>query len=89
MSRLLRELARVTSAGSNWRNEPQKQSFDIRWSKFSKKEFEANMYGIRKINLVVKFFLSLLNDYGTGNQFTEVVHGKLGKDFLENELRLF
>ena len=84
MSRLLRELARVTSAGSNWRNEPQKQSFDVRWSKFSKKEFEANMYGIRKVDLIDIFSVSLLNDYGLGNQFTEVVHDKLCKDFLEN-----
>ncbi len=30
-----------------------------------------------------------MNDYGLGNQFIEVVHGKAGKDFLVNELHLF
>ena len=49
----------------------------------------ANMYGGRKIDLVGIFSVFLLNDYGLGNQFIEVVHGKAGKDFLVNELHLF
>ena len=41
----------------------------------------ANMYSIRKIDLIGIFFLCLMDDYGLGDQFAEVVHGKLGKYF--------
>jgi len=46
------------------------------------------MDSIGKCDLI-GIFSVLVNDYGLGNHFTEVVHGKLGKDFLENELHLF
>ena len=47
------------------------------------------MYCIREIDLIGIFPLCLLDDYGLGNQLAEVVHGKLCKDFPENELHLF
>ena len=47
------------------------------------------MYSGREIDLIGVFSVFLLNDYGLGNQFIEVVHGKAGKDFLVNELHLF
>ena len=49
----------------------------------------ANVYGGGKIDLVSIFSAFLMDDYGLGNQFIKVVHGKAGKNFLMNELRLF
>ena len=49
----------------------------------------ADMYRSREIDFDGMFSLLMLNDYVRGNQFGKVVHGKLGKDLLENELRLF
>ena len=47
------------------------------------------MYRIGKTDHVVMFSFPLLNDYGLGNQFAEIVHSEFRKDFLVNELHLF
>ena len=47
------------------------------------------MYGSREIDLNGMFSLLLLNDYVRGDQHGKVIHSQLGKDLLENELRLF
>ena len=47
------------------------------------------MCGNGEINLIGIFLLSLLDDYGLGNQLAEVEHSKLGKDFLMNEVHPF
>ena len=47
------------------------------------------MYSGREIDLIGVFSAFLLNDYGLGNHFIEVVHGKTGEDFLVDELHLF
>lgn len=78
-----------TPTGANGRNMLRKQGFNERWREIPKKELSANMYSGGDIDLVKVFSVFLLNDYGLGNQFIEVVHGKTGKDFLANELRLF
>ena len=49
----------------------------------------ADMYRSKEIDLNGMFPLLMLNDYVRGNQFGKVVHGKLSKDLLKNELRLF
>ncbi len=66
-----------------------KQGFHPRWRESEQEELSANMYSGREVDLVGIFSVFLLNDYGLGNQFIEVVHGKAGKDFLVNELHLF
>ena len=53
-----------------------KQGFNKGWREIIKKELPANVYGGRKIDLIGMFSIVLLNDYGLGNQFIEVVHGK-------------
>ena len=83
------ELTRPTPTGANGRNMLRKQGFHPRWREITQEELSANMYGGREIDLVGIFSVFLLNDYGLGNQFIEVVHGKAGKDFLVNELHLF
>ena len=87
--RFNRELPRIFSTGANGRNKPQKQGFNNGWRDIPTEELQTNMCSIREVDLVGKLFTGLKNDYGLGNQFTEVVHGKLSKDFLENELHLF
>ena len=57
-----------------------KQGFHPRWREITQEELSANMYGGREIDLVGIFSVFLLDDYGLGNQFIEVVHGKTGKD---------
>ena len=47
------------------------------------------MYSSGEVDQVGKFRIALLNDYGRGNQFREVVHGKFRKDFLVDVLHLF
>ena len=47
------------------------------------------MYGCGKVCLVNILSAFFLNDYVRGNQFTEVVHSKSGKDLLGNVLHLF
>ena len=47
------------------------------------------MYSSGEIDLIGMFSAILLNDYGLGNQFIEVVHSEAGKDFLVDELHLF
>ena len=47
------------------------------------------MYGSRKVYGIRMLRIPLLDDYGRGNQFREVVHSKLGKDFLADVLHLF
>ncbi len=88
-SGLLGWLTSVFSAWSNWRNKLHKHGFNIRWGGILKEEFKANVYSVREINLIGMFSLALLNDYGVCDQFAEVVHSELCKDFLENELHLF
>ena len=47
------------------------------------------MYVCGKVCLVNRFPAFFLNDYVRGNQFTEVVHCKSGKNLLGNVLHLF
>ena len=47
------------------------------------------MYSCGKVCLVSILSAFILNDYVRGNQFTEVVHGKSGKNLLGNVLHLF
>ena len=47
------------------------------------------MYSCGKVCLVNILSAFILNDYMRGNQFTEVVHGKSGKNLLGNVLHLF
>ena len=47
------------------------------------------MYSCGKVCLVNILSAFFLNDYVRGNQFTEVVHGKSGKDLLDDVLHLF
>ncbi len=49
----------------------------------------ANVRGVREVGLINELLAAFLDDYGTGDQFRKVVHGKGGKDFLKNMLRLF
>ena len=86
---LILEFTRGTSTVTNRRNKLREQGFHTRRSEITKEEFSANMYSGRKIDLVRIFSAFLLNDYGLGNQFIEIVHGKTGEDFLLNKLRLF
>lgn len=86
---LILEFTRGTSTGTNGRNKLREQGFHTRRSEITKEEFSANMYSGRKIDLVRIFSAFLLNDYGLGDQFIEIVHGKTGEDFLLNKLRLF
>ena len=65
------------------------QVFDFRWRYCSPEKLSANMYGCGKVCLVNILSAFFLNDYVRGNQFTEVVHGKSGKNFLGNVLHLF
>ena len=88
-SSLLGWLTSIFSAGANGRNVLHKQGFNIRWRDIPQEEFETNMYCVGEIYLIGMFSLPLLNDYGLGNQFAEVVHGEFCKDFLVNELHLF
>ena len=83
------ELTRPTPTGANGRNMLRKQGFHPRWREITQEELSANMYGGREIDFIGIFSVFLLNDYGLGNQFIEVVHSKAGKDFLVNELHLF
>ena len=66
-----------------------KQGFNEGWRDIAEEELSANMYSSRGIDLIGIFFATLLNDYGLGNQFIEVVHSETGKDFLVDELHLF
>ena len=83
------ELTGPTPTGANGRNMLRKQGFNLRWREITQEELSANMYSGREIDLIGIFSVFLLNDYGLGNQFIEVVHSKAGKDFLVNELHLF
>ena len=47
------------------------------------------MYSSREVDGIGKLGAALLNDYGRGNQFREVVHSELRKDFLVNVLHFF
>ena len=87
--RFLCWLAHIFSAGSDRRNISHKQGFNIGWSDFTQEEFKTNMYCVGEIYFIVVFPPPLLNDYGLGNQFAEVVHGQFCKDFLVDELHLF
>ena len=66
-----------------------KQGFNEWWRNIPKKELPANVYSGGEIDLIGMFPAILLNDYGLGNQFIEVIHGETGKDFLVDELHLF
>ena len=86
---LIFQLTRRITTGANGRNELQEQGFNTRRSEIGQEEFSANVYSGGKIDLVSIFSVFLMNDYGLGNQFIEIVHGKTGEDFLMDELRLF
>ncbi len=82
-------LTSMFSTGAQGRNIFPKHSFNIRWREIPQEEFKTNVYGVREINLIGMFSLPLVNDYGLGNRFAEVVHGEFCKGFLLNELHLF
>ena len=65
------------------------QFFDFGWSYRTPEKLSANMYSGGKVCLVNILSAFFLNDYVRGNQFTEVVHGKSGKNLLGNVLHLF
>ena len=65
------------------------QVLDFRWRHSAPEELSANMYGCGKVCPVNILSAFILNDYVRGNQFTEVVHGKSGKNLLGNVLHLF
>ena len=60
---------RPASAGANGRNMPSNESFNIRWSNIAKKELSAYMYCYCKVCLINILCVSVLKDYGRGNQF--------------------
>ena len=72
--RFLCLLTSIFSAGANGRNIFHKHSFNNWWRDILPEKIKTNMYSVRKVHLIGIFFLFLLNDYGLGNQFTEVVH---------------
>ena len=47
------------------------------------------MYGSRKVYGIRMLRIPLLDDYGRGNQFREVVHGQFCKYFLDDVLHFF
>ena len=81
--------ARCTSSRTNRYDLQFNQGFDFGWRYSSPEELSAYMYGCGKVCLVNILSAFILNDYVRGNQFTEVVHGKSGKNLLGNVLHLF
>ena len=81
--------SRPASAGSNWGNMPANESFNVWWRYITKEELSANMYCDREVCFVSILGVGFLDDYGRGNQLSEVVHDQSGKDFLVNVLHLF
>ena len=81
--------ARCTSSWSDRYHLHFYQGFNIGWRYRTPEELSANMYGCGKVCLVNILSTFFLSDYVRGNQFTEVVHGKPGKDLLGNVLHLF
>ena len=73
---------RSASAGSNWRNMPLNESFNIGWRHIAKKELPTNMYCDREVCFIRILTVGFLDDYVRGNQLREIVHDKSGKDFL-------
>ena len=47
------------------------------------------MYSSREVDRIGILSAAVLNDYGRGNQFREVVHSELGEDLLVNVLHFF
>ena len=83
---------RFTRCASSWADRYDlllNQGFNFGWSYISPEELSANMCGCSKVCLVNILSAFFLNDYVRGNQFTEVVHGKSGKDLLGDILHLF
>ena len=68
------QVARIVSAGANDRNIPAYGSFNIWWRNIPKKKLSANQYSNREICFARVFSVELLNDYMSGDQFSEVVH---------------
>ena len=77
------------SAGSNWRNMPANDSFNIGWRYITKKVLSANMDSDSEICLIGIFGVGFMRDYGRGNQFSKAVHDESGKDLLAYVLHLF
>ena len=69
--------------------ETRNESFDFGRRDILQEELGADMYGSGEIDFDGMFSLLMLNDYVRGNQLGKVIHSQLGKDLLENELRLF
>ena len=81
--------ARCTSSRSDRYDLHLNQGFNFGWRYRSPEKLSANMYGSGKVCPVNILSAFVLNDYVRGNQFTEVVHGKSGKNLLGNVLHLF
>ena len=84
-----RWIAWETSSWANGRDISSQDSFNIGWRNISKKELSTNVYSNGEVYFVGVLLRGLLNDYGRGNQFGEIVHDEPGEDFLENVLHLF
>ena len=74
---------------TNRGDKPRDKSFDNRRGHVGTEELSTNVHGVGEVCLVNELLVALLDDYGTGNQFREAVHGEGGKDFLKDMLRLF
>ena len=75
-------ISRSASTGANGRNIPANDSFNIWWRYIAKKELSANMDSDSKVCFISILCISLLDDYGRGDQFGKVVHDEPGEDLL-------
>ena len=83
------QISRRASAWANGRDISANNSFNIGWKHITKEELPANMDSGSKVCPIGIFIVGFMEDYGRGNQFSEVVHDKPGKNFLVNVLHLF
>ena len=83
------QISRRASTWANGRDISANNSFHIGWRHITKEELPANMDSGSKVCPIGIFIVGFMEDYGRGNQFSEVVHDKPGKDFLVNVLHFF
>lgn len=83
------QISRRASAWANGRDISANNGFNIGWKHITKEELPANMDSGSKVCPIGIFIVDFMEDYGRGNQFSDVVHDKPGKNFLVNVLHLF
>ena len=83
------QFARPASAGSNRRDMPANESFNIWWRYIAKEKLSAYMYCDREVCLIGILSICFLDDYVRSNQLSKVVHDESGKDLLVYVLHLF